>query len=390
MNIFRFFLATLCTASFFAFANPPTPSPSLDIRIPVVDMRDFYDGNKRDQFLDTLYEALTQVGFFAVRHTGVNRDVIREAYAQSEVFFKQSQIYKEKCFVEGSKGQRGFVASEIAKGNQHKDRKEFYHIGRELGTPKNVWPDQPGYKEAMVRLYEELEQYIIPLQQTIVETINLHAPEAHLPVDLLNNTTKDGDTLLRALYYPALPKEQIEASNQPIYWAAAHTDIDLLAILPFATEQGLQVEVKGQWLNVIVPEDAFIVNVGDMLENLTNGLFVSARHRVLAQEPQKERFSMVLFVHPTDKTPLDPLPACIELTGGTQHYASGTRQEFLWERLLELNIAPSLLIPYSQSGHTERQMDFNRESSQVVDMLINNHLASEELLQKLKERKDRS
>jgi len=138
--------------------------------------------------------------------------------------------------------------------------------------------------------------------------------------------------------------------------------------------------VDGQWLNVVVPDDAFIVNVGDMLENMTNGLFISARHRVLAQEPRKERFSMVLFVHPTDDTSLAPLPSCIEKTGGKQLYAPGTRQEFLWERLLELNIAPMLLEPYSKTGHTERQLQYGKESPQVVEMLLQKNLASQELL----------
>ena len=73
-----------------------------------------------------------------------------------------------------------------------------------------------------------------------------------------------------------------------------------------------------------------------MLENLTNGLFVSALHRVMAQEPDKDRFSMVLFVHPSGNSPLDPIPACIELTGGTQLYAPGTRvssfEKDLWKK----------------------------------------------------------
>lgn len=358
----------------------PLNAEELDIRIPVVDMNDFYDEEKRDQFIDTLYGAMTQVGFFAVRHTGVDRGVIREAYAEAHTFFKQDKDFKATCFVKELKGQRGFVPGETAKGNKVKDCKEFYHIGRESGSPQNIWPEQPNFKNAMVTLYDELEQYVIPLQEAIIETINRHAV-TQTPINFLNDKTKEGDSLLRALYYPALSEEQM-----PIYWAAPHTDIDLLAILPYATEKGLQVELNGQWLNVVVPDDAFIVNVGDMLENITNGLFVSARHRVAAQEPNKERFSMVLFVHPTDETSLDPIPACIELTGGVQLYAPGTRREFLWERLLELNIAPGLLDPYSKTGHVERQVQFGRQSDQVVDLLIKNGLASQELLDALKNR----
>jgi hypothetical protein len=224
-----------------------------------------------------------------------------------------------------------------------------------------------------------LERYVVPLQEAIIATINRNA-KTELPLDLLNVTTRDGESLLRALYYPALGEQETRDLTHPLYWASPHTDIDYLAILPYATEKGLQVEIDGQWLNVVVPEDAFIVNVGDMLENLTNGLFVSARHRVVAQEPNKDRFSMVFFVHPTNETPLDPLPACVALTGGVQTYAPGTRQEFLWERLIELNIAPGLLALYAQTGHVERQLQYGRQSPQVVELLIQNRLASPELL----------
>ena len=100
----------------------------------------------------------------------------------------------------------------------------------------------------------------------------------------------------------------------------------------------------------------------------------------MAGEPNTPRYSMVLFVHSTGETSLDPLAGCIEQTGGVKKYAPGTRLEFLWERLLELKIAPTLLEPYSKTGHTERQIRFGKQSPQVVQMLIENGLASEEVL----------
>jgi isopenicillin N synthase-like dioxygenase len=368
----------------------------IDIRIPVVDMQDFYQKDKREQFIQTLYKAMHEIGFFAVRNAGIDGPVIRDAYAQAEQFFKSAPSVKAESFVKELRGQRGFVPGEIAKGNKAKDFKEFYHIARELpaselmqlGVPPNIWPRQEGFQTSMTALYDDLDKYVGPLMEAIVAAINLNANEK-LPLDYFHSGVKNGGSLLRALYYPALDAEQINRLEQPLFWAAAHTDIDLLAILPFATEKGLQINLKGQWLNVIVPPDAFVVNVGDMLENLTNGLFVSAEHRVLAQEPDKDRFSMVFFVHPTDETSLTPLAACIEQTGGVQKYAPGNRQEFLWERLLELNIAPMLLEPYSKMGHTERQAQYGRESPQVVEMLMSKGLASPELIETLQHRSNR-
>lgn len=382
-------IAAILTGQFLVASEPE----QLDIRIPVVDMQDFYNPEKQEQFINTLYDAMTQIGFFAVRNTGVDSKIVKEAYAQAERFFKQDASFKAKSFIKELRGQRGFVPGEIAKGNRAKDYKEFFGIGRNLppeqlqqiGLFANVWPEQPGFKDAMETLYTELDKYVIPLEEAIVTVMNRNARDK-IPLSILHDMSKHGDTLLRAIYYPALTEQQMDRLEQPVFWAAAHTDIDLLAILPFATEKGLQVEYKGQWLNVVVPDDAFVVNVGDMLENLTNGLFVSARHRVLAQDPYKDRFSMVLFVHPTDQSSLAPLPGCIEQTGGIQQYAPGTRQEFLWERLLELNIAPMVLEPYSKTGHTERQIRYQKESPQVVQLLLDNGLASEELLQAVQQK----
>lgn len=355
----------------------------LDLRIPVVDMQDYYDETKRKDFLNTLYDAMTTVGFFAVRNTGVDASLIRDAYWQAEMFFKQDEAEKHLSFAQELNGQRGFVPGETAKGCKEKDKKEFFHIARKTAIPGNVWPRQKGFQQTLQQLFDELEKYSVPLLQTIVATINQRSG-ASLDICQFSDMTKNGASLLRASYYPALKKEEWDKSQLP-YWAAPHTDIDFLTILPYATAQGLQVEFEGQWLNVVVPEDAFVVNVGDMLENISNGLFVSARHRVLAQEIGQDRLSMVLFVHPYDKAPLDPLPACIELTGGKQTYAPGTREEFLWERLLELDIAaPGLLKLYAETGHTERQIQYHRESPQVVDLLIRHNLASPELLQALK------
>ena len=124
-----------------------------DLRIPLVDMQDFYKPEKRDAFIDTLYHAMREVGFFAVRNTGVNREMLQRAYKQSEQFFKQEMNYKEKSFVKELDGQRGFVPGESAKGNRAKDCKQFYHIGRELAAteyqrfniPPNFFTYQPPF-----------------------------------------------------------------------------------------------------------------------------------------------------------------------------------------------------------------------------------------------------
>src|SRR5262249_10877176 len=148
-------------------------------------------------------------------HTGVDVETVQNAYRDAESFFRQDLETKLECFAPDLNGQRGFVSGETAKGNQRKDRKEFYHVGRETCEPANIWPSDPAFKASMTHLYQELERYVVPLQEAIIETINRNA-KTDLPIGLLNNMTEGGQTLLRALYYPKMTKEQTE--GVPIYW----------------------------------------------------------------------------------------------------------------------------------------------------------------------------
>jgi hypothetical protein len=190
--------------------------------------------------------------------------------------------------------------------------------------------------------------------------------------------TQDGECLLRAIHYPSNPPDDR-------LWAAAHTDIDLFTILPRATAEGLQVLNKqGEWIDVRVPEGAFIVNGGDMLENLTNGFFRSSVHRVVANGNNHERYSMVIFIHPKAADRLDPLPQCIEQTGGMRKYAHATRWELLEERLADLGLAsPEMLEHLATCGIMERLIEVGRASPKAMERLKSAGLANEAVLAEL-------
>lgn len=170
---------------------------------------------------------------------------------------------------------------------------------------------------------------------------------------------------MRALHYPANPPANA-------IWAGAHTDIDLLTILPRSTAQGLQVlNIEGAWVDVVVPDGAFIINCGDMLENLTNGHFKSAVHRVVDSGRGEERYSVVFFVHPRSNDGMGPLPSFIEKTGGVKKYADVTRLELLAERLIDLGLAsPSLMEFFVDSGAIEKLREVGRFSPKAEKALM--------------------
>lgn len=365
----------------------PAESSLLDATIPVVDMTDFQNNDpiKRQKFIDGLAKALKEVGFVAVLNPGVDQQALNDAYQTAEKFFKLPIKDKMALHDPATNGQRGYVAGESAKGEKVGDFKEFYHIGREMTEEQekrlkyypNIWPKDMELQKPMVALFQALQAHMVPLQQAMASAIGQ-------PEDFFTNMTEEGDLLLRAIHYPANPPKDHK-------WAAEHTDIDLFTILPRATAEGLQLKNKeGEWIDVKVPENAFIINAGDMLENITNGEFRSGLHRVVASTENKERYSMVLFIHPRSDDCLNPLPQCIERAGGVKKYADATRWELLEERLVDLGLAsPEMIEHLGKSGLMERLIQVGRASQKAMGKLVEAGVASDAVIQEWNKNKQK-
>lgn len=377
MTLKQKFLQTAC---FFLGATAWGGEAAVfDATIPVLDMNGYFHPDFRDGFVRELHSALKEVGFFAVVNTGVDVAILDEAYDRAKEFFSLSFDQKMAASDRNANGQRGYVPTESPKGQETWDCKEFFHVGRELNSEqqerlgywKNVWPEEINLKKPLCKLFEALGTYMVPLQEAMAEAIGERK-------DLFYEMTEEGDVLLRAIHYPANPPE-----NQ--LWAGEHTDIDLFTILPRATAEGLQLlNQEGNWITVKVPENAFIVNAGDMLENITNGEFHSGLHRVKAVEENVERYSMVIFIHPRRDDRLDPLPGCVARTGGVKRYANATRIELLEERLVDLGLASeTMLRELADSGLMERLILVGRASPKAMRKLAEAGLASPAVLAEL-------
>ncbi|MBN4066604.1 isopenicillin N synthase family oxygenase [Simkania negevensis] len=305
------------------YANPGV----FDSTIPVVDMRDFDNPQTREKFVQQVSDALHEVGFFAVVNPGVDIRALENGYAASKHFFSQSVEKKKMINDPATSGERGYTQSEIAQGQSQKDYKEFIHIGRN----RNLWPDWMDLQHPMEELIKNINHHGRKLQQAFALAIGERE-------DFFTSATEEGESLLRALFYPKNP-----APGQ--FWSAVHTDIGLFTILPMATEEGLQVFHRGEWIDVRIPPEAFIINGGDQLENITNGYFKSAKHRVVSK-PDVERYSMVYFVHGGADHDVSPLARCIEMTGGVQSFPNAKRLDLLAHRLVELGLADEWLTQY--------------------------------------------
>lgn len=332
--------------------------------IPIVDMRDFHAAATHSQFIQSFDHALRTVGFVAIINTNISPEKLDRGYAASRAFFEKDEAIKLQANDPKLNGQRGYVPSERAVGQSAKDCKEFFHVSRNYtqkiitqhGYTSNLWPkDDEEFKQATSELIAEIDKCSYPIQQAISECLG-ESP------NFIQSMTDEGDLLLRSLHYPANPPPNTE-------WAAAHTDIDIGTILPRASSEGLQVkDANNNWIDVVVPDGAVIFNAGDMLRNLSNGVFKSAVHRVVSKG-SAARYSMVAFYHTRPSDSVAPLPKFISEVG-SRKYANVTERELLFERLIDLNLhSPELLKFFAESGAVERMLEVGQLSQRVLETL---------------------
>ncbi|MEJ7600241.1 MAG: 2-oxoglutarate and iron-dependent oxygenase domain-containing protein [Kofleriaceae bacterium] len=310
--------------------------------IPVVDLADWLEGGAaRARFVNMVGESLISIGFFAVTNHGVPAELTRRAYDVARTFFHLPTQVKQRYHEPAKKGQRGFtgLGVEHARDAQAPDLKEFWQVGRPdvvhpaFGT--NVWPAEvPDFGPALLALYRQLDE----LGGALLEACAQFLAE---PSSLFRDMARDSDTIVRVLYYPPVTGEVPPDAVR----SAAHEDINLITLLSGATSEGLELKRHdGTWMPVHTGFDTIVVDSGDMLQNVTNGLYKSTTHRVVNSSGgpsthADERFSMPCFIHAHGDVDLAPLPSCVARTGGVPLFPSITVGEYLLQRLREIGLA---------------------------------------------------
>jgi len=309
--------------------------------IPSVDLQKFKSTDPQDKahFVRTLGSALSEIGFFVVKNHGIDLSLIDSAYQIAQTFFELPVHTKKQYEMPGLAGQRGYTSfgKEHAKNHQAPDLKEFWHVGRELMPthslyqtyPKNIWPQEiSAFKEVMLTIYQQLDT----CAQSLLQACALYIGE---PSNRFSDMAQDGNTILRVIHYPPIPPE---AHPQSIR-SAPHEDINLITLLCEATAGGLELQKRdGSWFPVKALYGDIIADAGDMLQNVTNGVYKSTTHRVVNPNNSKERrFSMPFFVHPRSEVSLNPLDSCIKRMG-EKKYPDITAGQYLAQRLQEIGL----------------------------------------------------
>jgi isopenicillin N synthase-like dioxygenase len=273
---------------------------------------------------------------------GIDAGLIDAAWQLTAEFFALPEAEKRKHFRAELFGARGYTpfGREIAKGARHSDLKEFWHVGRDLpaghplsiaSMPPNVWPARPeGFRETFQALYAEFDRVGARLLSHIAVHLGLAA-------DWFEGAVAEGNSVLRLLHYPPLPGDPGGAIR-----AGAHEDINLITLLLGAEEAGLELLARdGRWLPVNPPPGALVINIGDMLQRLTNHVLPSTTHRVRNPDAGRagfSRYSMPFFVHLRSDFRFFTLPQCVTAANPDRYPESITADDYLQERLREIGL----------------------------------------------------
>lgn len=293
------------------------------------------------ELADQLGRSFAEYGFAIVRDHGIPSDLIARAEAKSRAFFALPEAVKMQYHLAGKGGARGYTpfGIERAKDAAVHDLKEFWHVGRSLppGDPleefmaPNVWPAEiESFRGTFETLYSEFEKCGLRI---------LSAIALHLGLDehFFDPTVKNGNSVMRLLHYPPVPAEAEGRIR-----AAAHEDINTITLLLGAEEAGLELLSRdGRWLPVSPPDGALAVNIGDMLQRLTNGRLRSTTHRVVnpsGERARHARYSMPFFLHFRPDFLIEALPTCIDEGSQDEVESPITAHDYLMQRLREINL----------------------------------------------------
>lgn len=315
------------------------------VNIPRLDLNDYMNGNEqqRKSFSDGIGKAFNETGFVTIANHGMSKELMAELYVEVKKLFDLQEDIKKKYEIVELAGQRGYTSKgrEKAKDSNTPDLKEFWQVGQFVEgevMPKDEYPDNilvdelPRFNEITKEVFKKLEH---------AGTHILRAIAVYLGLDenYFDAKIKNGNSILRAIHY--FPIQNPEELAADAVRAGAHEDINLITLLIGASADGLEVLTRdGDWFPIKAHADDIVVNVGDMLQRLTNNKLKSTTHRVV--NPPRElmgtsRYSVPFFLHPRSEMDLTCLDSCIDAEH-PKAYEDYTAGQYLDERLREIGL----------------------------------------------------
>ena len=307
--------------------------------IPVLSLSEF-DG-QRGAFTDRIGRAWREFGFVGIRDHGIADNTIDSGYTVFRQFFALPEAVKQGYRLPGKGGARGYTGFGVEQAKDHDvpDLKEFWHVGREIEGDNpfpdillpNLWPAEvPAFRSAALALYRALDQLGAQLLSAIALDLGLGR-------DWFADKINYGNSILRPIHYPPIANAPEAAVR-----AARHEDINLITLLIGSKEQGLEILTRDErWVPVSTLPGTIVVNVGDMLQRLTNHVYQSTTHQVVnppGEAARQPRYSIPFFLHPNPDFVIETLPQCLSEDRPNRYPEPITSHGYLLERLRQIGL----------------------------------------------------
>ncbi|KAL7611366.1 protein SRG1 [Lactuca sativa] len=282
--------------------DPPVVSSLLSSlpKVPIIDMEKLSCEDSADDELEKLHLACKEWGFFQIINHGVSLPLVERMKKETQEFFKLSMDEKKK-FWQTSEDLEGFGQAFVVSNEQKLDWADIFYL---VTLPENIrkphlFPNLP------LPFRDTLHAYSKELKNVALKTLCFIANALKMESTDMITLFKEGMQAMRMNYYPPCPQPEQVIGLTP------HSDaVGITILLQLNEVEGLQIKKDGIWIPIKPLPNAFIVNIGDILEIVTNGQYKSIEHRAIVNS-EKERLSIATFLNPNLDGDLGPAPSLI-------------------------------------------------------------------------------
>ncbi|KAI3838146.1 hypothetical protein MKX03_000664 [Papaver bracteatum] len=282
-----------------------TDQSTADHNIPVIDVQGLFSGESvlADSEFEKLHSACQDWGFFQVVNHGISSLVIANLKSEMRNLFELPLEERKKiCQEPGDPMAEGFGQLFIVSDDQKRDWSDTFYL---TALPTNLRKPQL-FAGIPVLMRESLEAYSSGLKDVTMILLGKMAKAIKMDSDEMEELFNDCLQRMGLNYYPPCPK------SEQVIGLSPHSDAGALSIVLQLNEtEGLQIRKDGKWVIVKPIPGALIVNIGDMLEILSNGAYPSIEHRVVVN-PTMERFSIATFHSTNPDAEIGPAHSLID------------------------------------------------------------------------------
>ncbi|MER8823995.1 isopenicillin N synthase family oxygenase [Mesorhizobium sp. M0991] len=279
-------------------------------KLPLVDIAPLLDGTNKQRVAKEIRWALSNAGFMYVKNHGIPLDYVDSVFEVSRRFFDLPRSQKMSLHISKSDvALRGYIEpfGENTDPGKTKDLKECFDFGPERSTLEgpffgpNQWPSSlPEFRKLTYGYHQKMEGLAAKLLKGIALSLDL-------PEKYFESLMRDPISIQRLIHYPP----QSGYVTEDVIGIGAHTDYGNLTILAQDDVGGLQVMNRdGDWVEGIPIHGTFVINIGDLIQRLTNDVYLANLHRVV-NTSGRERYSIPFFIDADFNTIIEPLSSCI-------------------------------------------------------------------------------